>query len=407
MNIPWWGELSAKVQEAPAELLKVNPIFNVQWVARGYKTVPMVWWLCTSFHGYFTSALECDGFASTTKMSQGTLGTGNKLRFVIVRELALKDALRKALCVTSECRTKPSSWASKQCHMSGKPDRYGKPGRWQPAWGKCADHCWLSEQEYSSKKRRGTVPLRNWHKIRPSVEEATLQEISQISQSLLLFPGASGRETQCCTQLSWWEEGGGQGHDAGSCWWWHTWKVCEEEPTGSVLTPECVPNQKKALGQVRGKGEWRRYEVEFGDPQNGDDLGSNQEAIRALGLVPIAAFSNNFSFSGRGNILPKGSAHSQFLPGKPLPLKCECVCDNFQRRTEVQGSLGHMKTWDLGLSAAALRAWFMETWKQRDLFPCKPLFFLILLLSLVHLLGSVSLFKLFFPLHLLSLSNVF
>lgn len=96
--------------------------------------------------------------------------------------------------------------------------------------------------------------------------------------------------------------------------------------------------------------------MEFGDPQNGDDLGSNQKAIRALGLVPIAAFSNNFSFSGRGNILPKGSAHSQFLPGKPLPLKCECVCDNFQRRTEVQGSLGHMKTWDLGLSAAALRA---------------------------------------------------
>lgn len=41
-SIPWWGELSAKVQEAPAELLKVNPIFNVQWAARSYKTVHMV-----------------------------------------------------------------------------------------------------------------------------------------------------------------------------------------------------------------------------------------------------------------------------------------------------------------------------------------------------------------------------
>lgn len=89
--------------------------------------------------------------------------------------------------------------------------------------------------------------------------------------------------------------------------------------------------------------------MELGDPQIGNDLGSNLKAIRALGLVPVAAFSDYFSSFGRGNILPKGSAHSQFLP---LPLKCECVCDNFQRRTEVQGSLGHMNTWDLGLSAA-------------------------------------------------------
>ena len=37
-----WGELTAKVQEAPAELLNVNPIFNVQWVASSYKTVHMV-----------------------------------------------------------------------------------------------------------------------------------------------------------------------------------------------------------------------------------------------------------------------------------------------------------------------------------------------------------------------------
>lgn len=36
-----WGELTAKVQEAPAELLNVNPIFNVQWVASCYKTVHM------------------------------------------------------------------------------------------------------------------------------------------------------------------------------------------------------------------------------------------------------------------------------------------------------------------------------------------------------------------------------
>lgn len=36
------AELTAKVQEAPAELLNVNPIFNVQWVASSYKTVRMV-----------------------------------------------------------------------------------------------------------------------------------------------------------------------------------------------------------------------------------------------------------------------------------------------------------------------------------------------------------------------------
>lgn len=36
------GELAARVQEAPAELLNANPIFNVQWVASSYKTVHMV-----------------------------------------------------------------------------------------------------------------------------------------------------------------------------------------------------------------------------------------------------------------------------------------------------------------------------------------------------------------------------
>lgn len=118
-----------------------------------------------------------------------------------------------------------------------------------------------------------------------------------------------------------------------------------------------------------------RWSCQFGDPQIGNDLGSDQKAIRALGLVPIAAFYNYFSSFGSGNILPKGPAHRPFLPDKPLPLKCEYGCDSFQRRTEVQGNLGHMNTWDLCLSAALPRARFMGTWKQRDLFPCKHLFF--------------------------------
>lgn len=68
------------------------------------------------------------------------------------------------------------------------------------------------------------------------------------------------------------------------------------------------PTKKKPLGQVRDE---RVNETQGGvwGSTNWDDLGSNQKAIRALGLMPIAAFSNHFSSFGRGNILPKGSAH--------------------------------------------------------------------------------------------------
>lgn len=77
-------------------------------------------------------------------------------------------------------------------------------------------------------------------------------------------------------------------------------------------------------------------------------------------------------------------------------MKCECVCDNFQRRTEVQGSLGHMNTWGLGLSAAVPRPDLWELGNKEIYFLVNLFFSLILLLSLVHLLGSISLFKLFF-----------
>lgn len=58
-------------------------------------------------------------------------------------------------------------------------------------------------------------------------------------------------------------------------------------------------------------------------------------------------------------------------------MKCECVCDNFQRRTEVQGSLGHMNTWGLGLSAAVPRP---DLWELGN----KEIYFLVNLFFFPH-----------------------
>lgn len=66
---------------------------------------------------------------------------------------------------------------------------------------------------------------------------------------------------------------------------------------------------KKSLGQVRDETVNEMIQGGVWGSTNWDDLGSNQKAIRALGLMPIAAFSNYFSSFGRGNVLPRGSSH--------------------------------------------------------------------------------------------------
>lgn len=126
------GECAAKAQEAPAELLNVNPIFNVWWVASSYKTVHMVWWLCTAFRGCFTSGFKSDECENTARMS--VRKHCEALGEAINQDLSLSGGWRegcfeKALSVTPACRAKPGSEASKQCHMAGKPDWDRKPGR--------------------------------------------------------------------------------------------------------------------------------------------------------------------------------------------------------------------------------------------------------------------------------------
>lgn len=125
---------------------------------------------------------------------------------------------------------------------------------WQPAWGKCADPCWVSEQEYCTGKRCGTLPLWNFGR---STTAAKLPDLPNPAP----LPSASGREIRCCTHSfadGTWDTGMVLGAVSGDL----------EGVQGEINSWECS-QPKKAWVRSEMRQWMRWYKVEFGDPQIG------------------------------------------------------------------------------------------------------------------------------------------